>query len=98
MRFVLWTQSNGDLAMDLRGMTHEESARVVRALAEACEEKAGVMMSSSEDVRMTREREIRLEALKMHLERVRHANPCCGNVGTHGENGREFCSTCGQEQ
>ena len=24
-------------------------------------------------------------------------NPCCGNVGTHGEGGREFCSTCGQE-
>ena len=24
-------------------------------------------------------------------------NPCCGNVGTHGEGGREFCATCGQE-
>lgn len=24
-------------------------------------------------------------------------NPCCGNVGTHGEGGREYCSTCGQE-
>ena len=24
-------------------------------------------------------------------------NPCCGNIGTHGEGGREFCSTCGQE-
>jgi len=24
-------------------------------------------------------------------------NPCCGNTGTHGEGGREFCSTCGQE-
>jgi NTP pyrophosphatase (non-canonical NTP hydrolase) len=24
-------------------------------------------------------------------------NTCCGNVGTHGEGGREYCSTCGQE-
>ena len=24
-------------------------------------------------------------------------NPCCGNVGAHGEGGREYCSTCGQE-
>ena len=24
-------------------------------------------------------------------------NPCCGNSGTHGEGGREYCSTCGQE-
>jgi NTP pyrophosphatase (non-canonical NTP hydrolase) len=24
-------------------------------------------------------------------------NPCCGNTGTHGEGGREYCSTCGQE-
>jgi hypothetical protein len=29
---------------------------------------------------------------------VRHGNSCCGNVGTHGEGGREYCSTCGQEQ
>lgn len=24
-------------------------------------------------------------------------NSCCGNTGTHGEGGREYCSTCGQE-
>jgi NTP pyrophosphatase (non-canonical NTP hydrolase) len=24
-------------------------------------------------------------------------NPCCGNVGTHGEGGREYCLICGQE-
>jgi hypothetical protein len=24
-------------------------------------------------------------------------NPCCGNTGTHGEGGREYCSSCGQE-
>lgn len=24
-------------------------------------------------------------------------NPCCGNVGTVGEGGREYCATCGQE-
>lgn len=47
---------------------------------------------------MQNERRIRLEAMQRHLDRVRHANPCCGNVGTHGEGGREFCSTCGQEQ
>lgn len=23
-------------------------------------------------------------------------NPCCGNVGSHREGGREYCSTCGQ--
>jgi hypothetical protein len=23
-------------------------------------------------------------------------NPCCGNTGTHGEGGVEYCSTCGQ--
>src|SRR5215471_6065006 len=25
------------------------------------------------------------------------ANPCCGNVGTHGEGRREYCATCGAE-
>jgi NTP pyrophosphatase (non-canonical NTP hydrolase) len=24
-------------------------------------------------------------------------NSCCGNVGTHGEGGREYCSTCGSD-
>lgn len=24
-------------------------------------------------------------------------NPCCGNVGTHGEVNREYCSTCGAD-
>jgi NTP pyrophosphatase (non-canonical NTP hydrolase) len=24
-------------------------------------------------------------------------NPCCGNIGTHREGDRQYCSTCGQE-
>lgn len=60
------------------------------------EEEIHRFMTSSDP--MKREREIRLEAQRRHLERVRHANHCCGNVGTHGESGREYCSTCGQEQ
>lgn len=27
----------------------------------------------------------------------RLGNPCCGNVGSHGEGGREYCSTCGAD-
>jgi NTP pyrophosphatase (non-canonical NTP hydrolase) len=29
--------------------------------------------------------------------KIAERNACCGNVGTHGEGGREYCSTCGQE-
>lgn len=33
-----------------------------------------------------------IEALGVQLPR----NPCCGNIGTHHEGDREYCSTCGQ--
>lgn len=28
---------------------------------------------------------------------TRTVNACCGNVGTRGEGGREYCASCGQE-
>lgn len=34
--------------------------------------------------------------LRQLSEYVRRGNPCCGNIGTHGEGGVEYCSTCGQ--
>jgi NTP pyrophosphatase (non-canonical NTP hydrolase) len=35
--------------------------------------------------------------LQLVAGKVLPPNPCCGNVGTHGEGGREYCATCGAD-
>jgi NTP pyrophosphatase (non-canonical NTP hydrolase) len=60
---------------------------------EECREVHRVL---SKPIREFTDRNANKNAAGFKIESPRR-NSCCGNVGTHGESGREYCSTCGQE-
>jgi hypothetical protein len=80
----------------------EEIADIVIVLSRVMT-RLGVDLQAEIDQKMAknRARKWRLDGTGhgYHVEEaaVRPRNSCCGNTGTHGEGGREYCSTCGQE-
>ncbi len=93
----VFARPKGTVAQELGGVAVTTLALAAAAgLSADEEERREVHRVLSKPPREFTERNASKNAAGFKIEAPRR-NPCCGNVGTCGEDGREYCATCGQE-